>query len=123
MGFSSHTYIFDFLDHSAKRYPDKIALIYQKQRLTYQEIHTHANTLAHKLVEFGVKPGDRVLLLLANSPDYVISYYGILKAGGVVVPVNTDIKPHGLEFMVKDTGAKMLISFFHFLICFQSVPA
>ena len=110
MVLSSHTYIFDFLDNSAKRYPDKIALIFQKQRLTYKEIHIHANTLAQQLVEFGVKPGDRILLLLENSPEYVISYYGILKAGGVVVPVNTDIKSRSLEFMIEDTSAKMFVS-------------
>lgn len=110
MDFSSHKYIFDFLDHSAQRYPDKIALIYQKQRLTYKEINDQANALAHQLVAFGVKSGDRVLLLLENSIEYAIGYYGILKAGATVVPVNTDIKTDGLAFIIKDTDAKVFIS-------------
>ena len=110
MDFSSHTYIPDFLNHSAQVYPDKIALIYQKQRVTYKEIHDKVNALAHQLIEFGVQPGDRVLLFLENSPEYVISYYGILKAGAVTVPVNTDVKAGGLAFMIEDTGAKILIT-------------
>lgn len=110
MDFDSHTYIFDFLNSSARRHPDKVAVIYQKRRLTYKEIHTYVNTFARKLVEFGIKLGDRVLLLLENSPEYVISYYGIMKAGGIVVPVNTDIKTNGLEFIIEDTGAQLLVS-------------
>lgn len=110
MDLSNHYYIHEFLEQSAKRFPDKIALIYQKQRKTYKEINDQANTLAHKLVEWGVKSGDRILLLLENSPEYVIAYYGILKAGAVSVPVNNDAKAAGLDWMIKDTNAGMLIS-------------
>lgn len=110
MDFSDHTYIHDFLEHSAGHFPDKVALIYQKQRLTYREINDRANALACWLIENDIQTGDRVLILLENSPEYVISYYGAMKAGGVAVPVNTDIKAAGLDFLIKDTGAKILIS-------------
>jgi len=110
MDFSCQTYVHDFLEYSAEGFPDKIAVIYQKQRLSYREINDRANALANWLIENGIQTGDRVLILLENSPEYVISYYGILKAGGVAVPVNTDIKASGLDFLIKDTGAKILIS-------------
>lgn len=110
MDFSSHIYVQNFLDKSAQLFPDKIALIFQKQRLSYQEINEQANTLAFELTKTGIHPGDRILILLENSPEYVISYYGILKADAVAVPINTDIKAPGLNWIVKDTGAKILIS-------------
>lgn len=110
MDLSNPVYVNEFLEHSTRLFPDKIALIFQKQRMTYQEINDQSNSLAHMLVECGIKSGDRILLLLENSPEYVISYYGILKAGAVAVPVNTDIKLAGLDWLAKDTGAKTLIS-------------
>jgi acyl-CoA synthetase (AMP-forming)/AMP-acid ligase II len=103
-------FVHHFLEHSAQRFPEKEAVIFQKQRLTYREIDNSANALAWKLHEMGAKTGDRVLLLLENRPEYVISYYGIMKAGAVAVPVNTDIKPVSLGWLIKDTGAKILIS-------------
>lgn len=110
MDLSNPEYVNEFLEHSARRFPDKIALIYQKQRITYKEINDQANTLAQKLVEYGIKSGDRILLLLENSPEYVITYYSILKAGAVIVPINTDVKAAGLDWMIKDTKARILIS-------------
>lgn len=109
MDFGLHDYTFDFLSQSARVYPEKTALIFQKQRLSYKQINDHANALAHAFIRAGVRTGDRVLLLLENGPEYVISYYGILKAGAVAVPVNTDIKTGGLSFLIEDTGAKTLI--------------
>lgn len=107
---SNPAYVHEFLEHSAAHFPDKTALIFQKQRLTYREINDRANAVAGNLVELGIKTGDRVLLLLENSPEYVISYYGILKAGAAAVPVNTDIRAAGLDWLFKDTGARILIS-------------
>ena len=110
MDFSAHTYVHDFLACSARCLPDKVALIHQKRRVTYREINDRANALACRLMQENVRSGDRVLILLENSPEYVISYYGTLKAGGVAVPITTDVKPNGLNYIFKDTGAKILIS-------------
>jgi acyl-CoA synthetase (AMP-forming)/AMP-acid ligase II len=110
MNTNQPVFVHEFLEHSALRFPDKTALIFQKERITYREIDNRANALARKLIELGIKTGDRVLLLLENRPEYVISYYGIMKAGAVAVPVNTDVKPPGLQWLVKDTGAETLVS-------------
>ena len=110
MNTNQPVFVHEFLEHSALRFPDKTALVFQKDRITYREIDNRANALARKLLELGIKTGDRVLLLLENRPEYVISYYGIIKAGAVAVPVNTDVKPPGLQWLVKDTGAETLIS-------------
>lgn len=110
MDLNKHTYVQDFLTHNAQSFPEKVALVYQNQRMTYWEINEQSDALAQWLVEYGIQPGDRILILLDNSPEYVISYYAILTSGAVAVPVNTDIKAAGLDFLFKDTGAKILIS-------------
>jgi acyl-CoA synthetase (AMP-forming)/AMP-acid ligase II len=110
MDFNSQKYIHQFLEQSSVLYPDKVALIQQKQRVTYEEINDQANSLAHKLLEWGITNGDRVILFLENSLEYVVSYYGTLKAGAIVVPISNDAKVSGLEFIVKETKPKIIIT-------------
>ena len=86
-----------FLESSARRFPDKTALIHGDLRATYGEINNYSNHLCRWLLDQGVSKGDRVVLLLKNSLEYVVSYYGILKAGGIAVPLSTGIKPDGLN--------------------------
>jgi len=106
----NHTLIHHFLEQSADVYPNKVALIHEDVRATYSEINTKANHLAHYLLDQGVQSGDRVVLLLENSLEYVVSYYGILKAGAVAVPLSTDTKPDGLKYYLADLEPKVLIS-------------
>jgi long-chain acyl-CoA synthetase len=105
-----HTLIHHFLEHSAKKFPDKIALIHENVRVTYAQINAKANRLAQWLINQGVEPGDRVALILENCLEYVISYYGGLKAGAVVAPLSTDIKPDGLGYLIGELEAKAIIS-------------
>jgi len=106
----NHQLIHHFLEHSAERYPDKIALIHEDTRATYAEINTQANHLAQHLVDSNVKPGDRVVILLENSLDYVVSYYGTLKAGAVAVPLSTDLKPDNLNSLLAELEPAALIT-------------
>ena len=68
-----------FLENSAARLPNKVALICEDKRLTYQEINDSANQLAAALTEMGVKRQDRVVIFLDNSTESVISLFGILQ--------------------------------------------
>ena len=77
------------LAEPARRTPDALALIEGERRLTYAEVWREARTVAAQLIADGVTPGDRVALLAPNVVEFVTSYYGILAAGGVVVPVPT----------------------------------
>lgn len=110
MDFKAHNYIHHFLEQSSSSYPDKVAIIYQKQRITYKEINNQANCLARTLIESGITRGERVALLLENNLEYIVSYYGALKAGAVAVPISTDIKEAGLEFIITATNPKVIIS-------------
>jgi long-chain acyl-CoA synthetase len=102
--------IHHFLEHSANAYPDKIALIHGEVRASYAEINNRANHLANWLIENDVSKGDRVVLLLENSLEYVVSYYGVLKAGAVVVPLSTDLKPESLRPLLKELDPSIMIS-------------
>ncbi|MCK4379254.1 MAG: acyl--CoA ligase, partial [Deltaproteobacteria bacterium] len=103
-----------FLESSARSFPDKIALVHEDVRASYAQINAAANHLAHWLISRGITPGDRVAILLENSLEYVVSYYGILKTGAVAVPLSTDLKPDTLQPLLAELEAKILISNFRF---------
>ncbi len=103
------------LEDSARRYPDRAALVLGELRLTYAQVDHLANKVANLLIERGVRPGDRVLVLCPNLPDFVTIYYGILKAGAIVVPVNTLLRAREIEYHLRDSGA---VAFF----CFAGTP-
>ena len=102
--------IHNFLENSAARYPDKVAVIHEKTRATYGQINTDADRLAAFLAGRGVKKGDRVVILMENSVEYVVAYYGILKAGAVAVPLGTDLKPDGLNPLLAELEPVAIIT-------------
>lgn len=104
------TLIHHFLENSARRWPDKIALVHEDVRATYRQINSQANNLAAYFVEEGVVSGDRVVILLENSLEYVVAYYAALKAGAVAVPLNTELKADGLLPLLHELDAKCLVS-------------
>jgi long-chain acyl-CoA synthetase len=101
--------IHHFLEHSAASFPELIAVVQEKRRESYQRINRLANQLAHDLIASGVNPGDRIVLMCENSIEYVFCYYGILKAGGISVALNTEMKPAGIEEVLKELRPKVLI--------------
>jgi len=104
------TLIHHFLEGSADTLPDKIAFIHENVRVSYREINNQANQLAHHLLEKGIKRGDRIALLLENSVEYIVSYYGSLKAAGIVVPLNTDLKSDAVKGILCEIEPKAFIS-------------
>ncbi|HEX2956678.1 MAG TPA: class I adenylate-forming enzyme family protein [Chitinispirillaceae bacterium] len=97
--------VHQFLEKSAARFPGKNAVWYKEQWMTYQEINSRSNSLAAFLVNRGIRRGDRVAILLENSFDYIISYFGILKAGAVVVALNTDTVLSTVHHLLNDCQA------------------
>ena len=111
---TNQTLIHHFLETSAARYLEKTALVHEDVRATYAEINARANNLAHYLIDHGISRGDRVVILLHNSLEYVVAYYGILKTGAVAVPLSTDLKPDGLKTLLDELTPKALVSSFRF---------
>lgn len=106
----NHTLIHQFLEHSAQEFPDKTALVHEKTRATYSEINSQANQLALFLRSQGIQHQDRIAIIFENSLEYVVSYYGCLKAGSIVAPLSTDLKPDSLYAILKDLEPKVIIA-------------
>ncbi len=98
------------LPETAARFPDKTALIFGEQTFTYRELERLTNQAANGLKALGVKKGDRVTLFAQNSAEWVQSYVGIAKAGAVINPVNAMLTADELAYVVKDCGARVLIT-------------
>lgn len=99
----------DFLEQSAARRPEKVALVCDGNRWTYGQIDRMANRLAHFLLEKGVQRGDRVVLFMQNSLEVVVGIFATLKAGGVFVVVNPTTKREKLVFILNNCLAAGLI--------------
>ena len=99
-----------FLEQSTQRLPDKIALICGEQRLSYRQVNQWSDQLANSLLQAGVQRQDRVAILLDNSIESVIALFGILKAGAIFIMLSASMKPRKLEYILKDAGARVLIT-------------
>ncbi|NUQ73942.1 MAG: acyl--CoA ligase [Polyangiaceae bacterium] len=100
----------DFLMASARRLPDKIALVCKGERLSYAEIDARSNALAHALQRRGVERGDRVIIYDDNSVEAVIAFWGVLKANAVVSLVHPQTRVERLSYLLNDCRAAALIT-------------
>ncbi|CAB4714253.1 MAG: AMP-binding protein [Actinobacteria bacterium] len=103
------------LEDSTSKYADRIAVVFGETRLTYAQVNGAANQIANLLVSRGIQPGDKVALSCVNVPYFTIVYYGILKAGATVVPLNVLLKGREVAYHLADSDAKAYF-------CFQGTP-
>ena len=103
------TSLWENLETSARRYPDKVAIRFFEQTLTYQELHDQCNALAGWLCRAGVRSGDRVPVMMQNCPQLVVAHYAVMRANAVVVPLNPMNKAAELEHCIRDAGARLAI--------------
>ena len=99
----------EVLPSAARRFGDKVALAVGDRTFTFRQLDGLSSSLAASLVKLGIHPGDRVTLYAPNSWEWVVSYYGALKAGAVINPINVMLTPTEVAFVTKDCGAKALI--------------
>lgn len=99
----------EMLWESAQRFPEKVAIIFQGQKISYRELDGLANSFANALARLGVKKGDRVALYMTNRPEYVISVYGIARLGAVFTPMNPTYKEAEIEHQLNDAEASVLV--------------
>lgn len=102
--------LFEFLETSARRYPDNPAIIYYGRRISYRQMMDEVLRTASVLSEAGVEKGDRVALYMQNTPHYAIGFFGILRANAAVVPVNPMLTERELLQILSDSGAKVVIT-------------
>jgi long-chain acyl-CoA synthetase len=98
------------LTETAQSVPDKPVAVFDDGQLTYRQLDQASDRVAAALAAAGIKPGDPVALQLPNIPQFLISYFGILKGGGIVVPFNVLLKAPEIAFHLGDSGARVLIT-------------
>ena len=95
---------------AADQDPDHVAVKLDDAELTYRQLEGATAHLAGLLAEHGFSRGDRVGIMLPNVPHFPVVYYGVLRAGGVVVPMNVLLKKREVAFYLEDSGAKLLFA-------------
>ncbi|MED1944045.1 MULTISPECIES: tyrocidine non-ribosomal peptide synthetase TycB [Brevibacillus] len=99
----------------AAKMPDQTALVFQGQRMSYQELNERANQLASVLREKGVEPSQIVAMLLERSLEMVIAILAILKAGGAFLPIDPEYPEERIRYMMEDSQAKLVLTHFHLI--------
>src|SRR4051794_14672332 len=99
------------LEHSARLRPDSVAITFGSDHLTYGELNAKAGDLAAGLHAIGIRAGDHVALSCPNLPYFPIAYFGILKAGAAVVPINVRLKPREIAYHLRDSRARAVMAF------------
>ena len=106
--------LFHFLEEAARNYPDRACTIFKGAVISYQEMNALTDHMAAALVEMGVKKGDRVGIFIPNTPQFVIAYYGILKAGAAVVAINPTYPVDEIIMPVNDANIEVMFTLSRF---------
>jgi long-chain acyl-CoA synthetase len=100
----------EFFRQTAVRFPKRTATVFHEWRQRYAEVDRDIDALAAGLRDLGIEAGDRVALMLPNVPQYVVAFFGILRAGAIVVPTNPLYTEHELEHQLDDASAMAVIT-------------
>ena len=98
------------LEATARKYPDLTALIFKDTKIAFRDYNAAVDRLAAALQGLGVKKGDRVAIHLPNCPQFPISYYAVLRIGGIVVPCNPIYTPREVRHQLRDSGAEVILT-------------
>jgi len=116
-----------FLEENARRFPRHPAVLLGGPKfssiITYRQLDGLANRFANALIRLGVRRGDRVAIQLPNFPQFVFAFYAVLKAGAAVVPINPLYKSHDLSLVLKDSGARVILTLPRFMNMLGEVKA
>jgi len=102
--------VYSFLDNSAQRVPNRLAIIFGGMELTFRELKNLVDRFANALIALGVEKGQRIAIHLPNCPQFAIAYYAALKAGAVFTPLSPLLAPQEAQYQLNDSGARILIS-------------
>ena len=114
-------FVHEFLERNGTERPDKTALVFGDQRLSYKELDDLAARFASALIRKGIGKGDRVVIVTPNSIEAIVAIFGILKAGGVFLVVHHSIKEKKLAYILQDCGARGVVLFRNQLPAFETV--
>ncbi|NVM28506.1 MAG: long-chain fatty acid--CoA ligase [Candidatus Helarchaeota archaeon] len=101
--------LYEILDAAAKDFGKKTAIWFQKRKISYKDFKNIADRLATALVDLGVKKGDIVAIMIPNFPQFILSFFGILKAGAIATACSVLLTEHELAYQLNDSGAETII--------------
>jgi acyl-CoA synthetase (AMP-forming)/AMP-acid ligase II len=99
----------DLIEYYAKKTPEKTAIIFEDQSITYGDFYDDINTAAHMLLELGIKHGDRVGYMFPNRPEILFLYFASFKIGAIAVPINTRYQKQEIEYALDHSECRLLI--------------
>src|SRR6185503_3125389 len=101
--------IIDYVAEHAARNPERVAIFFRDSKLSYAQLEGAAARCRGALAAQGIGPGDRVCLVMSDSPEMVVALLAIMGMGAVAVPCSTLLPPEGLAYVFKDSAAKLVI--------------
>lgn len=113
--------LYHFLENAAEKYPDQACAIFKGSMITYAEMNEYCDRLAGALAAMGVKKGTPVGIFMPNSPQFVMAFYAILKAGGIVVATNPLYTGREIEHQMKDSGTEIMLVMSNFYSMIKEV--
>ncbi len=99
----------EILKKTAEAYPEKTAIVYGEREISYSQLEVLSNQFANALVKLKVEKGDRVAVFLPNIPQFIIAYFGALKAGAVVTAISPLHREREVEYQLADSGAETIV--------------
>ena len=99
----------ELLARNARKFPEKEALVYEGKRYTHRELNDTANKLANRLIALGLEKGDKVGMMSFNSDSFVITYFAVMKAGGIVVPLNFRLAGPETEYILENSDSSFFV--------------
>jgi len=101
--------IIDYLAENAARNPDRVVVHFKERKVTFRELEEGSARARGALASLGINPGDRVALVMSDCPEMMVAMLAVMGMGAVVVPCSTMLKPAEIEYMLQDSGAKLVI--------------
>ncbi len=97
------------LQKTAKQHPEKTAIVYGERKITYAQLDLLSNKFAHALTKLKLKKGDKVAIFLPNIPQFMVAFFGVLKAGAAVTTISPMHREREVEFQLNDSGAQTIV--------------
>jgi long-chain acyl-CoA synthetase len=98
------------LRRQAERFPNKVFLFFKEQEVTYRQLDERTERIAENLARFKIRPGEKVALFLPNMPEFLFAFFGTLKLGAVVVPINTQLKGEEATYILQNSESRVLVT-------------
>ncbi len=99
----------ELVARSARKFPHKEAVVFGEHRWNWQQLEAMSNACAHALLDLGMRKGDRIALLMRNCDEFIIAYFGIVKMGGIAVPVNYKLAAPEIAYVINHSGSRLLL--------------